>query len=255
MLPGFSIEANGGVKSLGLPDSERSADTIRRAECHTGADSVPPTEVPEMNRVYTDDDQRMIRLQDGDPHAFDEIVSTWSGPLFGFLYRSVRDVQLAEDLVQETLLRVFRKAWDYLPTGQFRGWLFRIARNLVIDRARRSRRDALVRRVRVAASATGEEPDLLSLLPGDVVAPHEIASRNELSSIVRRLLEELPDEQQQTFVLHHFESLTLSEVAVIMETSLPTTKSRLRLAREKLRYQLVCRGLVHEEDTVADSVD
>jgi len=196
---------------------------------------------------YNDDDQRMIRLQGGESGAFDEIVHQWKGPLFGFFLRNTRDRTLSEDLVQETMLRLFRAAWDYLPTGQFRGWLFRIGRNLLIDHTRRAARDALVLRVQLRPSGDGEEAgDLLSLLPDDVVVPVERAAQSELNEVVTELLDELPEEQRETFQLHHFSSLTLSEVADAMQTSLPTAKSRLRLAKEKLRYQLSCRGYSEE---------
>lgn len=196
---------------------------------------------------YNEDDQRMICLQGGETHAFDEIVSAWQGPLFGFFLRNTRDRVLSEDLVQETLLRLYRAAWDYLPTGQFRGWMFRIARNLLIDHTRRAARDALVRRVQLKPTVDGQDAvDLLSLLPDDLVSPAERAAEAELTDVVEALLHDLPEEQRETFVLHHFDSLTLSEVADAMQTSLPTAKSRLRLAKEKLRYQLSCRGYTEE---------
>jgi len=190
-----------------------------------------------------DDDQRMIRLQEGDRSAFDEIVRHWQGPLFGFFLRNLRDRSLSEDLVQESLLRLYRGAWDYLPSGQFRGWLFRIARNLLIDQTRRASRDALVRQVRLKADpGEGNVDGLLGLLSDGSVAPVDQAAQSEIATVVAELLDELPDEQRQTFTLHHYDSLTLSEVADAMQTSLPTAKSRLRLAKEKLRYQLTCRG-------------
>lgn len=199
-----------------------------------------------MTREYTDDDQRMIRLQEGDHAAFDEIVAAWQAPLYGFFLRRTRDVQRSEDLVQETLLRLYRRGWDYVPTGRFRGWLFRIAHNLLIDSIRRQSHDALVRRVTVAVSSDGVVTDLLSLMPADVVPADMKATQVEVAEIVHELLNELPDDQRQTFMLHHFESLTLSEVADAMNTALPTAKSRLRLAKEKLRYHLTCRGFAEE---------
>ena len=204
------------------------------------------TQSPYMSGSYNTDDQRMIRLQEGDADAFDEIVAAWQGPLFGFFLKNTRDAQQAEDLVQDTLLRLYRKAWDYLPTGRFKPWLFRVARNLLIDNVRRTKRDALVHRV-TSRPVEGEPVDVLSLLPDDIVSPLQRASEQEVCDVVDELLGTLPDDQRQTFLLHHFESLSLPEVADVMETSLPTTKSRLRLAREKLRYQLTCRGFTEEE--------
>lgn len=199
-----------------------------------------------MPRQYSDDDQRMMRLQSGDSEAFDEIMTIWQGPLYGFFFRRIKDVQRSEDLVQDTLLRLYRKAWDYLPTGCFKGWLFRIARNLLIDSVRRSANDALIRRIAITPTADGQIVDLLNLLPSDMVSAEARASQQELATVVADLLNELPDEQRQTFMLHHFECLTLAEVADAMQTNLPTAKSRLRLAKEKLRYQLTCRGFAEE---------
>lgn len=200
-----------------------------------------------MSENYNEDDQRMIRLQEGDPGVFDEIVAAWQSPLYGFFFRNTRDAQKSEDLVQETLLRLYKKSWDYLPTGRFKGWLFRVARNLLIDSVRRASHDALVRRVSVATSAGGESTDLLNLMPGDLLSAEARVAQNEVTAVVLEVLDDLPEDQRQTFMLHHFDSLTLSEVADAMHTSLPTAKSRLRLAKEKLRYQLTCRGFSDEE--------
>lgn len=197
--------------------------------------------------MYSEDDQLMIRLQEGDSIAFNELVSLWQGPLFGFFLRNTRDEHLSEDLVQETLLRLYRHCWDYLPKGLFKGFLFRIARNLIIDHSRRTTNDVLIRRVSSAmVRRNGEDFDLLQLIPDDLASPLDRAVEHEVAAAVREMLQDLPEEQRQTFLLHHYESLTLSEVADAMQTSLPTAKSRLRLVKEKLRHLLVCRGFVDE---------
>ena len=200
-----------------------------------------------MSSMYSEDDQRMIRLQEGDSTAFNELVSLWQGPLFGFFIRNMRDEHLSEDLVQETLLRLYRNCWDYLPRGLFKGFLFRIARNLIIDHSRRTTNDVLIRRVQGrAAGHDGEEFDLMQFIPQECASPLDRAVEREIAAAVQEILQELPEEQRQTFLLHHYESLTLSEVAVAMQTSLPTAKSRLRLVKEKLRNLLVCRGFADE---------
>lgn len=187
-----------------------------------------------------EDDQLMLRLQGGDRAAFDQLVERHRHALLGFFFRNSRDIQLSEDLTQETLLKVYNQSWDFLPRGAFRGWMFRIARNLLIDNTRRRSHDALVKAVR---GRHGDDEDGLARIAGRFKAAEDQAEQRELAGLVDELLPQLPFEQRQTFVLHHFDGLSLPEVADAMETSLPTCKSRLRLAREKLRDKLNERGV------------
>ena len=98
---------------------------LGRSESWVEAETVSDDET-----TRSEDDQIMIRIQSGDPHAFEELVKLHQGPLIGFFFRNTRDAQLSEDLTQETLLRVYNQSWDYIPLGRFKGWMFRIARNL-----------------------------------------------------------------------------------------------------------------------------
>jgi RNA polymerase sigma factor (sigma-70 family) len=146
-----------------------------------------------MNTPYipTIDDLRMQRLAENDPGAFEEIVSDWQRPLFGFFFRNTRDEHLSEDLVQETLLRLHRNKWDYLPRGLFKGFLFRIARNLLIDHSRRAVHDVLIRRIQARAAEGDEDaPDLMTLVPDDLLSPEGKANVHDallrLPDIVRR---------------------------------------------------------------------
>jgi len=191
-----------------------------------------------------DDDQLMIRIQSGDARAFEELVKRYQGPLIGFFQRNTRDAQLAEDLTQETLLRVYSQSWNYLPVGRFRGWMYRIGRNLLIDNVRRSSHDLLLRAVR---REKAEDDDVLARIAGDILSPAEQADIREIAGLVDELLAEIPDEQRQTFTLHHFAGLTLVEIADAMDVPTPTAKSRLRLARERLRNQLRRRGIIHPQ--------
>lgn len=189
-----------------------------------------------------EDDQLMIRVQSGDAAAFGQLVEKYQGPLYGFFYRSSRDVQLAEDLTQETLLKVFSRAWDYLPGGRFRGWMYRIGRNLMIDSIRRQQTDALVHTFRGRAGDSEDEESLARLV-SEILPPEEIANQRELAGLVDQGLSEIPEEQRMTFILYHYSGLSLGEVAEVMETTTPTAKSRLRLAREKLQEKLRARGV------------
>ncbi len=186
------------------------------------------------------DDALMIRLQSGDVGAFDELVLRYRGPLVGFFVCNRKDRHLAEDLAQDTLLKLYHQAWDYLPLGRFKGWLFRMARNLMIDSIRRGTHDVLLH---ARGGRTNEEWDPLALLADDILPPDEVVAGSELKNLIDQLLSDLPDDQRETFTLHHFSGLALPEVAEIMESNVSTTKSRLRLAREKLRGLLLERGI------------
>lgn len=187
-----------------------------------------------------EDDALMLALQEGDSQAFDRLVTRHQQALIGFFIRHLRDAQLAEDLAQETLLRVYNASWDYLPRGTFRGWMFRIARHLLIDNTRRRSHDALVRAVKTRNS---DGDDGLGWLAETTLrSAEERADEGEVTRAVDEVLPDLPEDQRLTFLLYHFAGLSLPEIADAMEATLPTTKSRLRLAREKLREQLVRRG-------------
>ncbi|MEY3175576.1 MAG: Sigma-W factor [Planctomycetota bacterium] len=188
-----------------------------------------------------EDDQRMVRLQEGDAQAFAEIVAVWQDPLLRFFLRSTRDPVFSEDLVQETLLRLYRTSWDYIPQGLFRGFLFRIARNLLIDQSRRRVSDLLLRSVRRPERLDGDV-DWMAQFPGTSRSAESAAEDREVDALVREFLADFPEEQRVTFTLYHYESLTLPEIADATNAGLSTTKSRLRLAREKLRELLTARG-------------
>lgn len=187
----------------------------------------------------TEDDLLMIRLQEGDSAAFEILVEKHQPPLIGFFFKNTRDRQLSEDLSQETMLKVYRMSWDYLPTGKFRGWMYRMARNLMIDDYRRRSGDALLH----AKVDQREDEQALSQLMEEMLPTEVSTDRKEFVAIVDELLPEIPDDQRQTFLLHHYSGLSLPEVAEIMECEVSTSKSRLRLAREKLREKLRIRGI------------
>jgi RNA polymerase sigma-70 factor (ECF subfamily) len=185
-----------------------------------------------------EDDELMTEVQSGSAPAFRRLVDKYERALVSFLFLNTRDWQLAEDLTQDTLLKVYDQAWDYLPVGKFRAWMYRIARNLLIDTVRRRAHDALVK----AVQGDRDEESLLAQVAAEVVSAEETADHRELAGHVDEILQQLPEEQRLTFTLHHFSGLSLAEVAAVLDTSVPTTKSRLRLAREKLQDGLKLRG-------------
>lgn len=183
-----------------------------------------------------EDDALMDRLKQGETQAFDELVERhFSGLRYYFQSRShsVRDRQMAEDLAQEVLIRVLNESRNFNPCGRFRSWMYRIARNLLIDTVRKESYDALI-----GGKTSGDQDEVIGRLPDETRAIVDQADCRELADIVDELLDELPEDQRMTFKIYHYLGLTLPEVAAILETNTATTKSRLRLARDKLQERL-----------------
>ncbi len=183
----------------------------------------------------------MCRIQRADPAAFNELHARHFEALKNFFASrspSVRSRQMADDLAQDVLMKVYNEARGFVPQGKFKAWMYRIARNLLIDTIRRESYDALI-----GARQGGDHEDQLARLVSEAAGVVDQADTHELGDIVHEMLTELPEEQRLTFQAHHFLGLSLPEVAEIMETSTATTKSRLRLAREKLREKLASRGI------------
>jgi RNA polymerase sigma-70 factor, ECF subfamily len=186
-----------------------------------------------------DDDALMLRLQGGDGRAFDELYERYQSPLWAYFLRNTRDAQLAEDLAQETFLKLHAKFWDYLPSRRFKGWLFRIAHNLLVDDVRRKSHDALLHASKHQAR---EDDDHMQRIADDLLPPDVTVEKQEVAELIERLLDEIPSDQRETFTMHHFQDLSLPDIADAMDVPLATCKSRLRLAREKLSEKLVLRG-------------
>jgi len=177
----------------------------------------------------------VVRARSGEAAAFEALYGRHQAGIYTFLRSQVRDRELAADLTQETFVR----AWESLPrlrrAGAFRGWLHRIAQNLVRDEARSGR----ARREVVESTLGGDDEAGRSLEPrseeGD--AEGEMASR-EMREQVWRALEGLAPEQRAAVVMHHIEQMSVAEIAEAMGVRPGTVLSRLARAREALREKL-----------------
>ena len=163
-------------------------------------------------------DPRTIRLAaTGDLDAFTEIVRSTQPDVWRFIRHLVGDDDLAADLTQDTFLRVHRSLGSFRGESLFRTWLFRIARNVTIDDHRRTARRAPTQPLRDAALEAVES-----------------ASEPGLATELRAALDELPEAQRTAFVLVEVCGLRYREVAVVLDISEGTVKSRVFHARIRL---------------------
>ncbi|QDT38647.1 RNA polymerase sigma factor [Stratiformator vulcanicus] len=200
--------------------------------------AVAEAESTKPARITDPDAQLMMRVRDGDEEAFAQLVSAYQNRLIGVFYHIAATRDEAEDLAQETFLRVYRARGTYEPTAKFSTWLYRIAQNL----ASNSRRGA-GRRKEVAYG--GNESGPLGPRPAENVAteksalmPSRMLAKAEVQDIVRLALDELGERQKMAVLLHKFEGMSYADIAESMEMSIPAVKSLLSRAREKLRSRL-----------------
>jgi RNA polymerase sigma-70 factor (ECF subfamily) len=161
-----------------------------------------------------------------DRDAFTALFGHFAPRVKAYLVRTGSDDALADELAQETLLSVWRKAASFDPSRATAAtWIFTIARNLRVDRFRKEWRDV----------AVGDElPDAVD----DTAAPDENLSGNERSERVRQALRTLPADQIKVIELSFFEEAPHAEIARALSIPLGTVKSRIRIAMTKLRVIL-----------------
>lgn len=185
--------------------------------------------------VRQDDlDTLLHRAVRRDGAALEALVERFGGRVFGLLYRLTGSRDAAEDLMQETFLRVVRTIHEYRHAGRFEAWLFRIAANLGRDYGRRRRRHGPEASLDADADGTGD---------AEPVDPRSLAAggpwgREELEQRVARCLAELPEADREVLVLRHFSDLPFREIAELLGVPLGTALARAHRAAERLRARL-----------------
>jgi RNA polymerase sigma-70 factor (ECF subfamily) len=175
------------------------------------------------------DEDLMQLVQRGDARAFELVYDRHSGAAFSLAYRMVGRGNVAEDVVQEAFLSIWRSGARYeRARGSVRTWVLGIVHHRAIDQLRRSSVHSKRR-----ASDEGIEDRIESGERTDV----EVARRDEAQAI-RTAMESLPPEQSHVIELAYFGGFTHTEIADILETPVGTVKGRMRLGLEKLRHGL-----------------
>jgi len=191
----------------------------------------------------------MAAFQQGDANAFGELLSRHQGPVMRYLFRFTGNRDLAEDLFQEVFLRVVKSAKTFRAEAKFTTWLYRIARNLCIDKARRN---GLVTMVSTEEVAMGRNPDegptIGERLKSEGPDPETAAGRQVLAGKLSRALDELPEEQREVFVMRELLDMPFGEIADVTGTPENTVKSRMRYALEALRRRLRAVGTITAEE-------
>lgn len=178
----------------------------------------------------------MVAFQEGDPEAFDALLRRYERMLANYFYKQCYDRTLAQDLVQETFLKILRSVDRYRPEAKFKTFLFTVARNLWIDQHRS--RKAAPRTISADLPVTEEGATLADLVASeDAPATSRLADR-EAATMVRQALLDLPEGQREVWLLAVDQDLKQREIAEVLGIPVGTVKSRMNAAVTRLRGML-----------------
>lgn len=172
------------------------------------------------------------RVREGDRAALAELITRYHGPLLRFLYRMTNDDQIAEDIVQDTFVRLM--TYEGKAPGRFRPWTFAIARNLTYDifRSASYRREASV------------EMGDREWTPAPGPSVEATAARHADRAAVVAALQQLRPHHREVLVLRFYHDLSLREIAEIIGSPVGTVKSRLYHALREAKFRLECQEVL-----------
>lgn len=184
------------------------------------------------------DQQIVVWAQDGTETAFRELVRRYQRPVFSLIYRMVRDREIAEDLAQETFVKVLNAIDSYRPEHKFSSWIFKIANNAAIDHLRRREPDLLsLNGAPDAVSPERQEATALQVRDHGESPLDELEAR-ELGSHIETAIARLRPEYRACIMLRHVEGRPYEEIAAILDLPLGTVKTYIHRARAELRDML-----------------
>lgn len=178
---------------------------------------------------------RLARLAlKGDQRAFAEIVDMYKDKLYHLGYRMTGNRQEAEDVVQETFLRVYKNLDRYDESQKFSTWIYRIATNLCIDRLRKRKAVYSLD----AESSDHEGLDGYAMLPSDGKTPESELLLSETQRLIHDAIATLPVKYKSVMILRYLQELSLQEISDVLDMPVTTIKTRVHRGREFLRRKL-----------------
>jgi RNA polymerase sigma-70 factor (ECF subfamily) len=167
----------------------------------------------------------------GKEENFEILMKKYLTSLFNFVLLFVKDRQVAEDLVQESFVKVWKNLNRYDEKKKFKTWLFTIAKHTAFDYLKKKKA------IPFAFFETEENP--LLEIPDDNLLPDEILHREDVNQLVKETLDMLPENYRTVLELYYMQELTLKEIAEVLERSYNTIKSQYARALLKFKELLV----------------
>ena len=189
------------------------------------------TEPSDMNDKFKYSDERLIlRFQEGDINAYNELVKRYKDRLLNFVLRYFNNVEQAEDVVQDTLIKLYTHASYYKNVAKFSTWIFTIAKNNALTELRKNKRkktDSLWTDDGQVIDINSKEESLDSKVQNEIAIDQ-----------LNKFLDEIPENFRMAVVLRDFQELSYEEISKILEIPIGTIKSRINRGRIQLAEKM-----------------
>ncbi|HOO83194.1 MAG TPA: sigma-70 family RNA polymerase sigma factor [Prolixibacteraceae bacterium] len=196
-----------------------------------------------IDRIKLSDNELVQSYINGDFPSLEILINRYKDKVFTYIMITVKNHHLAEDIFQDTFIKVVRSLnmGKYTDNGKFVSWVMRIAHNLIIDHYRKEKNLNTL-------SNDGTEIDLFNSSKFSDDNIEDLIINEQILSEVRVLVEELPDDQRQVVLMRHYLGLSFKEIADQTGVSINTALGRMRYALINLRKIITSKGLILTKD-------
>lgn len=188
------------------------------------------------NYLSDDDVILMLKFQQGDNSAFEQLLEKYHAPIINFIFKFIADRFEAEDLAQNVFLSIYRSQKTYVPRAKFSTWIYTIARNLALNELRRKRN----RKESSLEETIENEGGNMQKQRADnnVSSAAKELEKQELAGIVKEVIDSLPQHQKTAVILRRYENFSYDEIARVIGCSVSAVKSLLSRAKSALKEGL-----------------
>jgi len=208
---------------------------VQSGEPMTDESNLPPINPSDV----TDSDAMLVeRAVAGDQVAFELLVIKYQRRIQRLIGRMVRDVDLVEDIAQETFIRAYRALHQFRGDAQFYTWLYRIAVNTAKKFLLELKRDSAISESSSKLNEDGDETSWSRSESMSDETPETVLAAKEIAIVVNDVLNTLPEDLRQALVLREIDGLTYEDIAVVMNCPIGTVRSRIFRAREAISVKV-----------------
>ena len=177
------------------------------------------------------DEELVVLYSEGNNKAFDILLTRYKNRIYSYIFYTVKDNDLTEDIFQETFVKVITtiKQGRYIETGKFSSWVTRIAHNLIIDHYRQERNENLV------SNDDNEEKDIFNRKELSEGTIEDSLITRQIHADIRRLVAALPDNQREVLIIRYYKNMSFKEIADATQVSINTALGRMRYALLNIR--------------------